>query len=90
MYDPINPVWYHFWSSSLVGLLGLLLISLISSRSQSTDLDGSTNWISSQRFYLLLLLAVWLHIPLDIIEHGGPPKIVSGINGLTDFLLTIV
>jgi hypothetical protein len=86
MYDPINPAWYHFWSSGLVGLLGLVLIYLTTSRSQSTAQDGCTGWISSRQFYLLLLLAVWLHIPADMAEHGYPPRILSGMEGLVEFV----
>lgn len=90
MYDPIHPVFYHFWSSGLVGLLGLGLMYLISSLQPSTAPNGSVNWMSLPRFCLLLLLAVWVHIPADIIEHGYQPRIASGIAGLIEFLLSIL
>lgn len=90
MYEPINPALYHFWSSGLVGLLGLVLIQLISSQSSSTAQDGSSDWISSRQFFLLLLLAVWLHIPADVVEHGYPPRTVSGLQGLTDFVVGLL
>lgn len=89
MYDPINPGFYHFWSSGVVGLLGLALIYLTSSQSSSTDQGGSISWISLRQFYLLFVLAAWTHIVADVIEHGGLPKIISGIQGLTEFLTSL-
>lgn len=86
MYDPIHPAFYHFWSSGLVGLLGLASIYLISTRRSSAARDGSTNWMSSRRLYLLLLLAAWTHIPADVIEHGNGPRISNGIRQLAAFL----
>lgn len=90
MYDPIHPGLYHFWSSGLAVFLGLVLIYSTSPRSQSEDRDGSISWMSSRQFYLLLLLAVWVHIPADVIEHGGPPKIVSGMKGLIEFAVALL
>lgn len=87
---PIDRVWYHFWSSALVGLLALASMRLISSRYSRTDHGGSTSWISSRRLSLLLLLSVWTHIFADVIEHGFLPKVVSGLSGLTDALLSAV
>lgn len=89
MYDPINPGFYHLWSSGLAGLLGLAWIYLTSSRSQSTDQDGSTSWISIRQFYGLLLLGAWTHIAADVIEHGGAPNAVSGAQGAIRFLMSL-
>jgi hypothetical protein len=86
MYDPINPGFYHFWSSGVVGLLALSLIYLTSSQSSPTDRDGYISWISIRQFCLLLLLAVWTHIGADVIEHGGLPKVLSGSRGLIKFI----
>ncbi|WP_415380910.1 hypothetical protein [Halosimplex sp. TS25] len=87
---PLDLVWYHFWSSALVGLLGLVSMRLISSRYSSTGRDGSTSWISSRRVSLLLLLSVWTHIVVDVFEHDSLPKIGSGLGGLIDALLSVV
>ncbi|MFC7139479.1 hypothetical protein ACFQMA_06450 [Halosimplex aquaticum] len=87
---PLDLVWYHFWSSALVGLLGLASMRLISWRYSSTAPDGSTSWISSRRVCLLLLLSVWTHIFADVIEHGFLPKIGSGLGGLIDALGSVV
>ncbi|ESS05675.1 MAG: hypothetical protein A07HB70_02153 [uncultured archaeon A07HB70] len=86
MYDPINPGFYHLWSSGLAGLLGLAWIYLTSSRSPSTDRGGSISWISIRQFYGLLLLAVWTHIAADVVEHGGAPSAISGAQGAIRFL----
>ncbi|MFD1632342.1 hypothetical protein ACOZ4L_06060 [Haloplanus ruber] len=90
MYDPIHPGFYHFWSSALVGLLGYLSICLISSVSQSTDLRGCGTSISLRQFYLLLVLAVWTHIIADVIEHGYLPRIGWGLQGLSDYLRSLL
>jgi hypothetical protein len=90
MHGLIHRGLYHFWSSGLAVLLGLVLIYLISSRSRSEDHDGSISWMSSRQFYLLLLLGVWVHIPADVIEHGGPPKIISGLRGLIEFVVALL
>jgi hypothetical protein len=90
MHEFIHRGLYHFWSSGLAVLLGLVSIYLTSSRSRSEDRDGSISWMSSRQFYLLLLLAVWVHIPADVIEHGGPPKIISGIQGLIEFVVALL
>ncbi|WP_459192583.1 hypothetical protein [Halosimplex sp. J119] len=87
---PIGLVWYHFWSSALVGLLGLASMRLISSRYSPTGRDGSTSWISSRRVCLLLLLSVWTHIFADVIEHDSLPMIGSGLGGLIDALRSVV
>lgn len=86
MYEPVNPGFYHFWSSALVGSLGYLSIYLTSLGTQSTDQDGSAVSISSRQFYLLLLLAVWTHILADVVEHGSLPQINRGIQGLLGYL----
>ena len=90
MIDPFGGAFYHFWSSGLVGLLGLAWIYSTSTGSSSADRDGSTSWISSRQFFSLLVLSAWTHIFADVIEHGGPPGIVQGMQGLTDFLLSEV
>lgn len=90
MYDPIHPAFYHFWSSALAVSLGLALIYLTSSDSQSEDHGGFISWMSSRQLYSLFLLSVWVHIPADVIEHGFLPKIVSGMQGLSEFLLNFV
>jgi len=86
MYDPIHPAFYHFWSSALVGSLGLAWIYLISSPSSSTDQRGCISWMSSRQLLLLLLLSVWIHIPADIVEHGYGPRTVEGVTGLLRWL----
>mgnify|MGYP007124914555 FL=1 len=90
MYDPINPGFYHFWSSGLAGLLGLVLMRSISSSKRSTAHDGSIGWMSSRQFLLLLVLAAWTHIAADVIEHGHLPRIDEGLAGLLSWLLTVV
>lgn len=89
MYDALNAVFYHFWSSGLVGLLGLALMRSISSSTWSTDRDGSIGWMSSRQFLLLLCLAAWTHIVADVIEHGHLPRIEEGVAGLLSWLLTV-
>lgn len=78
---------YHFSSSGLVGLLALALMRSISSSTSSTARDGSTNWISSRQFLLLLLLAAWTSIFADVVEHGHLPRIGEGLAGLAQWLL---
>ena len=89
MYEPLNPGFYHFWSSGLAGLLGLVLIRSMSSNTPSTARDGSTGWMSSRQFLLLLVLAAWTHIVADVIEHGHLPRIDEGLAGLLSWLLTV-
>ena len=85
MYDLIIRGLDHFLSAGAEGLWALALIYLTSSRSSSTDHGGSISWISLRQFSLLLVLAAWTHIVADVLEHGGPPQIVSGIQALIRF-----
>lgn len=87
---PIDLVWFHFWSSALVGLLALASMRLISWRSSRTDPDGSTSWISSRRVSLLLVLSVWTHIFADVVEHGFLPRVNRGLDGMMDALLSVL
>lgn len=87
MPHPSHAILFHFLSSGLVGLSGLALIYLISSSTSRTAHGGSTDWISSRQFLLLLLLAVWTAIFVDVAEHGHLPRIGEGIAGLTRWLL---
>lgn len=87
---PIDLVWFHFWSSALVGLLGLASMRLISWRSSRTAPDGSTSWISLRRLSLLLVLSVWTHIFADVVEHGFLPRAGRGIGGMIDALRSLL
>jgi hypothetical protein len=83
----LTPGLYHFLSSGLAGLLGLVLIRLTSSSESPAAPGGSTGWISSRQFLLLLVLAAWTHIFADVLEHGHLPRIGEGIAGLVRWLL---
>lgn len=86
MIDPFHPGLYHLWSSGSVGLLAWLLMRATSSGSSSTAHGGSTSSTCWSQLRIPLLLAVWTHIIADLIEHGGLPRIASGLSELLRFL----